>query len=104
MPKLPEFRGLDLRSFEGRRDVKTSTIAFRNVKKEANRQQMKENPKQESNYIQNHNKAEKAEDEVGEKRKRKGKTTEWEELQHEQRLLKKFKKGKISKEELDELL
>ncbi|KAI1726764.1 DEAD/DEAH box helicase domain-containing protein [Ditylenchus destructor] len=104
LPILPEFRGLDLRSFEGRRDVKTSTIAFLNVEREAKRQQMKENPKQQSKDIQNPNKAEKAEEEFGEKRKRKVKTTEWEELQNEQRLLKKFKKGKISKEELDELL
>lgn len=92
----------DLKGFKTRHDIKTSTITFKDPKLEKKRQEkLKETSKEQKiketedlsdNELNN------------KKQKKRSKLSEWEELQQEERFLKKFKSGKISKEQLNKLL
>ncbi|KAH7729717.1 DNA/RNA helicase [Aphelenchoides avenae] len=115
LPKMPELSGHDLSTFK-RSDVDTSKIPFKDEKRETARQtalQERFKPKEivkkapsrgQRQRSQSESKHEKAnvQNEGPRKRKKGPKKSEWEQLQEEERILKKFKKGKISKDELNQ--
>uniref|UniRef100_A0A0N5B9Y5 ATP-dependent RNA helicase n=1 Tax=Strongyloides papillosus TaxID=174720 RepID=A0A0N5B9Y5_STREA len=117
LPKLPELAKRDLSGFR-RPNVKCSDVPYKDEKKEAERQKALEERAKETakkyaerearDAVKNNepnkkvNKKLEAEKEI--KRKRKAANQEWNELAQSQNVLKKLKKGKISKEEADELL
>jgi hypothetical protein len=110
MPQIRELWGRkDLNAFQPRMDIKTFDIAFKSEKLEEKRQQ-KLAAKWNTNNAPGNPIKKEDKNEAGEhfeKRKplqfkRKRTKTEWEKLQREDHLLKKFKKGRMSKEELEE--
>ncbi|CAD5209609.1 unnamed protein product [Bursaphelenchus xylophilus] len=114
MPVMKEFRGRkDLKMFENA-GVPTVNIAFKDEKLEAQRQVEVQNKRKalEEKIAKNSlkRKSENVGDDNGEaitkkaKKVKPRKQLEWDELQNDERLLKKFKSGKITKEKLrDEL-
>lgn len=120
IPIMPELNSFKLGTFK-RTDIETSKIAFKDPKRELERQKNlteRQNPvptekvSPRDYFMINSpifqkpqkSKSEKIEKEkISKKRKRKQKS-EWEELQEADRLLKKFKKGKLSKEEVNKLM
>jgi len=111
MPQMKELkRRSDLSKFKARTDVQTQMIAYKNPKLEEARQATRakkasgktETLKDESLKEGMEDNKESPEREEP-KRKRK-KLSEWDELQQDERLLKKFKKGKLSKKQLEEML
>ncbi|CAD5206632.1 unnamed protein product [Bursaphelenchus okinawaensis] len=114
MPVMNEFRGRkDMKEFENA-GIPTVQIAYKDEKLEA--QRLIENTKKQEaqakklEKIREKRKAEEEGEETTVTSKKKHKITkpkkqsEWNELQNDQRLLKKFKAGKISKKELSEEL
>ncbi|CEF68557.1 ATP-dependent RNA helicase DDX55 [Strongyloides ratti] len=118
LPKLPELAKRDLSGFR-RPNVKCSDVPYKDEKKELERQKALEKRAEETEkkYAERNakdaqnggtmkrkkiNKKEEAEKEL--RKKRKIANQEWNELAQSQNILKKLKKGKISKEQADELL
>jgi len=102
LPRMVELDGLDcLHNFQRRNDIRTSKISYKNEKLEERRkftleggnmrQQQQQNPPQENIVDQ-------------QTRKRRRGKSDWDELEAENRLIKKFKKGKLNKEQLNCLL
>lgn len=106
IPQMREFNHgkVDLKAFKNRPEITTSTIAFKDPKLEKKRQE-KLKAKAAVNLKQNREIENVSDNEsTNEKQKKRPKLSEWDELQQDERLLKKFKSGKISKEHLNELL
>lgn len=109
--RIPQMRELNYGKHDFKRfkniDIKTSTIAFKDLKMEKARQDKikikKQVNKNKPNEIEKEN-FEDEDEELSRKRKKRSKLSEWEELQQEDRFLKKFKAGKITKEQLNKLL
>uniref|UniRef100_A0A0N4ZH77 ATP-dependent RNA helicase n=1 Tax=Parastrongyloides trichosuri TaxID=131310 RepID=A0A0N4ZH77_PARTI len=118
LPKLPELARRDLSGFK-RPNIKCSDVPYKDEAREAERQKALEvraeetaakYAEREARDAQNGgvvkakklSKKDEAEKEV--RNKRKAAREEWDELAQSQNVLKKLKKGKISKEEADELL
>uniref|UniRef100_A0A914C373 ATP-dependent RNA helicase n=2 Tax=Acrobeloides nanus TaxID=290746 RepID=A0A914C373_9BILA len=105
IPIMLELKSFKLGTFK-RTDIETSKISFKDPKRELERQK---NLTERQNPVPAEKKPQKAKSEkiekekISKKRKRKQKS-EWEELQEADRLLKKFKKGKLSKEEVNKLM
>jgi ATP-dependent RNA helicase DDX55/SPB4 len=121
MPKISEIKKVDISNFQ-RVDIETSSIPYKDEENEAARQEKlagqegrrprfqtkgkrrKHRSDKESaaaNFDGQENDGDKNEKAKPQKRK---KMNEWEELQTEQRLLKKFKKGKLSKDQLNDAM
>lgn len=95
MPRMKELEGRkDIHQFVGSK-IKTSSISYKNQKKEEERQIFLS-----SRGIRNINTSSIS---PSNEKIRKRRKTEWEELQEEERLLKKFRRGKLSKHELNSL-
>lgn len=95
MPRMKELEGRkDIHQFVESK-IKTSSISYKNQKKEEERQIFLS-----SRGIRNINASSIS---PSNEKTRKRRKTEWEELQEEERLLKKFRRGKLSKHELNSL-
>lgn len=120
IPKCNETRKSDVSNFKNP-EIETKDIPYKDIQKELDRQKKLSNPrekltkegkmklfeskrKNKKDKNKKEGEAETKETKVVKIQKRKKKLDEWEELQTGQRLLKKFKKGKISKEELDDAM
>jgi hypothetical protein len=85
-------------------DVRTGEIKFKDPKMEAKRQMKIQGG---SKQIKEENatdemEVEEEEEEIKQPKKNKRKLSEWEQLQREEQMIKKFKKGKLSKEQLND--
>lgn len=112
LPVMKEFRGRqDLKLFENSK-LDLSKVEFKNEKMEAKRKiELEERKKaiqeklnKASRKRKSTEKEEAPEKSAAPKKKKNRKQAEWEELQQDQRLLKKYKKGKISKAEINQEL
>jgi hypothetical protein len=85
-------------------DVKTGEIKFKDPKMEAKRQmKIQGGSKQiKEENATNEMEMEEEEEEMKQPKKNKRKLSEWEQLQREEQMIKKFKKGKLSKEQLND--
>lgn len=93
--------------FKGREDIQTSTIKFKDNKAEELRQQKinkKMNERQDGIINQKKIELKNTENFKKHKNKRKRKMSDFEELQREALILKKFKRGKISKQDVENLI
>jgi ATP-dependent RNA helicase DDX55/SPB4 len=105
MPRIRELNGRkDLSEFRPRMDVKTGEIKFKDPKMEAKRQmKIQGGSKQiKEENATNEMEVEEEEEEIKQPKKNKRKLSEWEQLQREEHMIKKFKKGKLSKEQLND--
>lgn len=103
MPQIKELHGRkDLRDFQPRMDIQTSQIPFKNAKLEEKRQQKMADRKNGQKYKFANEMENEEGEEVNKPTKKRRKVTEWEQLQREEQLIKKFKRGKLSKQELEE--
>uniref|UniRef100_A0AC34FAP8 ATP-dependent RNA helicase n=1 Tax=Panagrolaimus sp. ES5 TaxID=591445 RepID=A0AC34FAP8_9BILA len=118
MPKISEIKKVDISNFQ-RVDIETSSIPYKNQENEAVRQEKlagqegrrprfqtkgkRRKHRSDKDTMTNLDGEENVEDEKAKPQKRR-KMNEWEELQTEQRLLKNFKKGKLSKDQLNDAM
>ncbi len=104
---MPELRKKDLSAFK-RSDIDTSKIKYKDKTKEAKRHSLTEEKKRKEFEIKMESKRKSKEERRKKQPKNKKKRTreeameEWEGLADDARLLKKLKKGKISKNDFDE--
>lgn len=107
MPELKKCRQNLKECFEGRSDIRTSVISFKDQKAEESRQKKIKKKMNEAQGVvvkRVYWKDDEEDEELKPKNKRKRKLTDSEELQRGASILKKFKKGKLSKKDLEELI
>lgn len=105
---MPELVGRDLSAFK-RSDVNTADIAFKDKNREANRQQKIKQRSLNEEKSRAKQQPPAAPEVIGPKLAKKlkrraeaAKRQEWDELADDFRLMKKFKKGRLSKKEFDD--
>ena len=115
MPKISETKKVDISTFQ-RVDIETSSIPYKDKENEAARQkklslQEGRRPRIQSKGRRRKHRSDKngevgdeEENEKPTKPLKRKKLSEWDELQTEQRLLKKYKKGKLNADELNEAM
>jgi len=105
MPQLRELKHReDLEAFQPRDDVSTGTIAFSDSGLESKRQAAKQTRKEEKARAREETERSYAEERRKGKKHGKRRMTDADEFDADSRMLKKLRRGRISKGELDEVM
>lgn len=114
VPRVKEILGKPLQGFEHKQDINLDSIPYKDdnkgkqkedlISKRKEKLQRKIEAKQEERETKKKEKPEKITRTVKKQRKRENDWDEWEQLQREENLAKKLKRGKITQEEFDDLV